>query len=238
MRWRSNEARRLGANGEDASHLDDWATMRCCLPLNRVKIKEITDYHSFSTLVSLDVELDDREVLSYLPDAIAQGDYTGDLPTRTSTPDSPRWTRVQRKSTSYIDTQLPPRFVAAQRSESPGRPYPVEEEHSYNFNVAVLNEQASFVEALEAAVTSASHRQFRPDVAKPKLIMQVAGYDCLATDDELEVPSRAYSSSDEHDLATQAVASMRKAEKATMAGKVFGLREDEGIWREAFKRLR
>lgn len=78
------------------------------------------------------------------------------------------------------------------------------------------------------------------------MILEIAGYDCLATDEELELqfgkgtPRASTSSEDaeedhdeENDLGPRGLTrAVRKAEKATMAAKVFGLKEDEGVYRE------
>jgi sterol 3beta-glucosyltransferase len=103
--------------------------------------------------------------------------------------------------------------------------------------VAVLNEQAWFAEALQSAVHGSTGRKYKSGVKRPKVIMDVAGYDCLATDDEVGaqggILSRtSTSSSDGEDDDLGFASETLKAEKAALAAKVFGLREDEGIYCE------
>jgi sterol 3beta-glucosyltransferase len=231
MRWRSNEARRFG-QADSGESLDDWYTMRCCLPLDRVTVQGVSDYHSFSTLVSLDVQLGSHESLSYLPDQIASGDYSGDLPRHpTGTEENlmREVTSPRRSSTMYIDSTLPPRLASSMTGDN-SHPAVDAYHNSYNFNVALLNEQAWFAEALDSAVRAASERVFKSGVNRPKFVLDVAGYDCLATDEDTEKPRSNSSSSSEEEL--QELSEFRKAEKAKLAAKVFGLKEEDDIWRK------
>jgi sterol 3beta-glucosyltransferase len=229
MRWRRNRAAQTGADVDAAGSLDDWSVMRCCVPLDRATVEGISDYHSYLTLVSLDIALEDHEQLVYLPDQAATGDYSGSvdppkhLPHHQHLLDPPR-----RSSTIYIDSQLPPLLHAANRGQAADEPQNTDTP-SYNFNVAVLNEAAWFAEALQNAVASARGRRYRDNVVRPKFTMTVAGYNCLANDEEMDAPSRASSSSAAAEQ-PRGIAAMQKAEKASLAAKVFGLREEEGIW--------
>ncbi|KAL7422545.1 hypothetical protein Q5752_003193 [Cryptotrichosporon argae] len=129
--------------------------------------------------------------------------------------------------------------------------------NSFTFTVAVLNEQRWFATALESAVAASAQRIYRPGAPKSTMRLDVGGYDCLAADDELdrEAEARAdqlgrgprnkakehtasngsstpreVSDSDDEDQAGSALHRTRKEEKAAMAAKLFGLREEEGIW--------
>ena len=299
MSWRRREAIRRGVDPKDVKdgpgNKDEWAMMRCCVPLDRVTIKGVQDYHSFATLVGLDVELDEQRNVWH-PEKIAGGDFTSndevrssrvkdlvktvtglDAPRRSfsfrnsipfvkrsnsdqspdrklerslsmgfpfhkakaepqmdsastsaSTPESvnsPSPVPIRRESTTWIDFTIPP--VLAE-----GTSYATDWRDSFAFNVAVLNEQAWFVEALEAAVAAAAERKYRHDAARPKMSLDVAGYDCLATDEDIEGGvSRKNTASSGEDEESGVSKAMRKTEKASMAAKVFGL-DDEGIWRE------
>ena len=236
MSWRRREAIRRGVDPKDVKdgpgNKDEWAMMRCCVPLDRVTIKGVQDYHSFATLVGLDVELDEQRNVWH-PEKIAGGDFTSndevrssrvkdlvktvtglDAPRRSfsfrnsipfvkrsnsdqspdrklerslsmgfpfhkakaepqmdsastsaSTPESvnsPSPAPIRRESTTWIDFTIPP--VLAE-----GTSYATDWRDSFAFNVAVLNEQAWFVEALEAAVAAAAERKYRHDAARPKM---------------------------------------------------------------------
>jgi sterol 3beta-glucosyltransferase len=241
--------------------------LRICIPLDRVEINGISDYHGFATLVGLDVELDDASEVSWHPEHIAQGDFTGSLdstpggrrkqpgsgastPKRTFSikgafgkngsgqqtppPSSPL------KQSTYIDSTLPPRLAWAAHGKDeatpPGWALGEDWRQQYTFNVAVLNEQAWFAEALQSAVHASAGRKYKAGIKRPRMVMEVAGYDCLATDEEVEAQTGALSrtstsSSEAEDEETGFANETRKAEKAALAAKVFGLREDEGIYR-------
>ena len=320
--WRQNEAQRRGIRPEDVQDgpsEEEWTTLRCCIPIDRVTIQGIQDFHSFMTLVGLDVELNDRQTLTWHPEHVAQGDFSGNdgsdrLPTRTthatdlaktvngldvptrssssrmdsipagkdrsrdesvdakprrsyslkpsfpfvgsnresirdSSPDRPRSDHlkpIQRQSSVWIDSGLPPRLARGPTSESlPGYEPSADRQPSFDFNIAILNEQSWFIEALKAAVAAGRDRRYRPHVERPKVSFELAGNDCLATDEDMEEEgallrrSSATSSQnteeaveDATDPERQASREIRKTEKATMAAKMFGLKENEGIWRE------
>lgn len=241
-RWRENIA--LTARKVDEDH-DGWSTMRCCVPLDRSTISGISQYHNFATLVGLEVELDHKNV-RWRPEVAAAGDFSGrtedqkphkrslfshltsrpGTPTRSDSHDSGDET-PRRQHTQYIDTTLPPLLAASAGQASSW----TDDKPCYEFNVAVLNDQASFAEALSSAVEAARDRQLLPGASRHDMTLEVAGYDCLATDEDLESHLRNSSSSDETRLHSF-TRDMRKAEKAAMAAQIFGLKEDEGVYRE------
>ena len=287
--------------------------MRCCVPLDRVTIKGIHDYHSFATLVGLDIELDDKQRITWRPGNIAEDDFSGanDEPANTdqgkqilnkavatglsamskrsfslkegfknksretspgpkvdrspsfnipfkskesqtrelsddrgSSTESPALQPIRRRSTVWIDSTIPPRLAAAGRESSDNDLSSAYDSEAYwrdafDFNVAVLNEQAWFAEALQAAVGAAGERKYRPDVVRPKMRLDVAGFDCLATDEDIEESQSGMrrrdseASTESHIGAPDGVSNgLRKREKASMAAKMFGLNEEEGIWRK------
>jgi sterol 3beta-glucosyltransferase len=285
MRWRHNEAAKLGVDPH-SSEADLWNMMRCCIPLDRVTIKGISDYHGFSTLIGLEIELDGEVKVTWHPEQLARGDFSGSLdgdrpprhgftktgsgastpqrsfslrnalpfvkgaratpesasPSRTPTSSSP--TPGHRQSTVFLDSTLPPRLALLSQGKDDKAPpfYAPGDDwlHAFTFNIAVLNEQAWFAEALQAAVDATAERKYKQGAQRPRMIMEVAGYDCLATDEEVEakgeVGSRSSTSSsdgeDDEGTLQSFAKETRKAEKAALASKVFGLKEDEGIWRE------
>jgi len=308
-RWLVNMAQHAERVDAEADGLDDWSTMRCCLPLDRVNINGISEYHGFATLIGFDIGLD-RDKTQWPVEKLAQGDFSGRMdladakskrkslvpglqfmrskpgeqkdhkdpressllqrkssqakksdgrdsplvtpssPSLPPTPTKPGVSTPRRENTQYLDTILPPPLAAAGQ-DSCGLPTWCA---STRVNVSVLNEQAWFAEALQSAVAAAHERQFKPDVTRPKMVLDVAGYDCLATDEDLEAQlgkkaSRPSTSSDDaeaeddldeeqdHDHGPKSLTrAVRKAEKASMAAKVFGLREDEGVYRECRRR--
>ncbi|WVF72866.1 hypothetical protein IAT40_007684 [Kwoniella sp. CBS 6097] len=228
---------------------DEWSTLRCCIPLDRVRIKGISDYHSFATLIGLDV--------GYMEDggsnkpSVAQGDLAGEdepVPYEPGTPTRSLSSQLKRSSstakphdvsrqssTHWIDTSLPP-FLAARRGAG-GANHPARVCHWRNqvgFNIGVFNEQAWFAKMFQAAVTKASGYTYKPDVEIPKIVFQVAGHDCLATDEAIEMassqPSMESEEVDDESGLDRLIQDTRKAEKAALAAKVFGLREDEPVW--------
>lgn len=285
--------------------------MRCCVPLDRVTIKGVHDYHTFATLVGLDIESDDFEKAVWHPENIEAGDSTGEdglkqqrsskpanatdlartatgfdgpqrvfsfmdnipflkagqrsrdmspegkpdrafslnLPfgksktdplkeiPKTSPCDESR-KPLHRESTAWIDAAFSPHLGLQDdpMTYEPG----AEGRDLFSFNVAVLNEQSWFAEALGAAVASAIQRSYLPGVKRPKMSLEVAGYDCLATDEDTDIQGgisrrTTAASSDEgedDDSGPGIKEELQKSEKASMAAKMFGLKEDEGIWRE------
>ncbi|OCF37991.1 hypothetical protein I316_00215 [Kwoniella heveanensis BCC8398] len=228
---------------------DEWSTLRCCIPLDRVRIKGISDYHSFATLIGLDVGFIEEEEAK---PPVAHGDLAGDdepsqpgTPTRSmsssskrpaATPKSPH--EIGRQSSMHwLDTSLPP-FLAAARREAGGlKTHPTRVCRWHNevgFNIGVFKEQVWFTKIFQSAVAKASTYSYKPDVVIPKMIFQVAGHDCLATDEAIEMASSQRSSEseemDDESGLDRLVQDTRKAEKAALAAKVFGLREDEPVW--------
>ena len=106
----------------------------------------------------------------------------------------------------------------------------------YHFNVAVLNDQASFTDAMGSVIDVARKRRYRPGVEHPRMVLEIAGYDVMADDDDdvdlqsLDTP--AGSSDEMEDEHGGLLTELRKAEKASIAAKAFGLREEEGIYSE------
>ncbi|BEI98763.1 hypothetical protein CcaverHIS631_0310620 [Cutaneotrichosporon cavernicola] len=153
--------------------------------------------------------------------------------TSTTASDEPFGPGVTRAST-YLSATPPSRLDSA--------PLHVEEEtNMFDFVLGVLNEQAWFVQVVEPAIEAAHLRRYKPGVTPAKFTIDVGGYDCLAKDDDIEAhrdrrnsggSSEGSSMPDEDEEAGRpfALIEARKQEKALMAARVFGLREDEGIW--------
>ena len=270
-------------SGASDSDEDGWSMMRVCVPLERIRIKGIHDYHSFATLVSLDIDIsgtephgpppsvptgslagsdspsgvasDLRRRLSTLPTSLVrskgspkpsrdssparrQDSSSNNVASGTATPHAPKW----------LDTTVPPRLAKAtqilQSTPPPGYEPGSEWEHEYSFNVAVLNEQAWFTKALSAAVEGSRVRRYKAGITPPEMILTVGGFNCLANDDELDGPgvlrrSTSMSSEDDPDEEPRGPGhATRKAEKASMAAKMFGLKEERGIWRELADTIR
>ena len=158
---------------------------------------------------------------------------------------SPTRTPSEAHGPMYIDTTFPPWLASALANSVKENPTVYEEDqpstNSFTFNVAVLNEKAWFAEALQAAVETSAGRRYKTGVTRPSMVLNVGGHDCLATDEELEssggevsqVSTRSSEDLDE-EKEDKFVSETRKAEKAAMAAKVFGLKEEEPIWRELF----
>lgn len=300
--------------------------MRCCIPLDRIDIRGITDYHSFSMLVALDIELQDDENLDWDPPDINEGGFlpdqhpqppvrpsplpdgqkpsSGEIPqreksssysqsfrsalslnrhssgstsrhdSRESSPDrlvasptsmnrpSPSsplhrqstqyFQAIHRGSTGYIDSSLPPRLAQAVANVNEGPPNDFVNENagtrSFSLKIALLNESSWFAEAFEAATNTSRSRKYKQGVERARIAFNIAGYDLLATDEELEAHdaalqtvSMATPSKDTAEPVPQPPAAsvakltlpkdLKKSEKAALAAKIFGLKEDEGIWR-------
>lgn len=93
---------------------------------------------------------------------------------------------------------------------------------TFNFNVAVITDQTSFVERLNSALHAAHQRKLRAGAPVPSMSFSVAGLDFLAEEGDF-VEGRPESIHAK--LA-------RKAERAHLAAKAFGLHEEEGMWRK------
>ena len=249
-RWSEN----MSKSGEYITDEEGWTTMRCCIPLDRVSIKGASDYHNFVTLVGLNITLGNDHV-----DSVVNEDLSGhvgepkqhDSETHHEHKSHRLLHRPKKQSTQYIDTVLPSHSSNAEGGETPTTRYIAEPDgNSYNFNLALLNDKAWFNEALQAAVAAAHERSFKPDAVRPKMKFEIAGFDCLAPDDETD-PTRNSNSSEDVDGEADGDAEaeeesgghsmtkgMRKAETAAMAAKMFGLKEDEPIYRKCYSRSR
>lgn len=324
-RFREAHSRDAAALGHDPTvRTDQWGLLRCCVPLDRAIIRGIGEYHSFATLVNLEVLLEDHVQVTWHPEEVAKGNYDGygsvasriDTPTRSrslrsalpsfkrgrksagtgsqesspklsplsvsttapelsldsssDTPKSPDSVRshegIKREDTRYMDSALnslpifnrlghsktfsgqnhSPRssisIPPSPRADGSSTPTSMEEvQNTFEFLVAVLNEQAWFAAALKEAVAEGHKRHYKEGATPAKMVLDVGGYDCLATDDDLEKVSSDNDSSehldeDEEDRGKPLIVTeTRKAEKAAMAARIFGLREDEGIWCKSLK---
>lgn len=149
-------------------------------------------------------------------------------PTDPSTPASP----------GYMDASLRAAFDrecfhahAIHREDTPWG-----EENTFQLLLALLNESNWFADSLGEAVEVAHTRKYKEGVEPAKMQLDVGGYDCLAADDEIEKGQDGDTASipsideDEDAGKPRALIETRKAEKAAMAARVFGLRESEGIW--------
>ncbi|WWD19120.1 hypothetical protein CI109_103578 [Kwoniella shandongensis] len=120
------------------------------------------------------------------------------------------------------------------RTEMSHKNFASASDSSFDFNIAVLKDQAWFAQAFESAVDASHQRKYKHDAKRPRMVLQVAGHDCLATDEDLESDrSGSYDSEegdDEEDGHNGLLRETRKAEKAALSAKVFGLKEEEGVW--------
>jgi sterol 3beta-glucosyltransferase len=148
-----------------------------------------------------------------------------------SEPPSPSGTNLHRS--------LPPRLnTLTRKSIQGGHVDPAPEDHPTNvfdFLVAILNKESWFAVKVTDAMAEA-HRLHLVEGATPtKMVLDVGGYDCLAADDEHETSSvddeQPEDDDDDHGKPVMVVEAS-KAQKAAMAARLFGLREDEGIYRE------
>ncbi|WWD02326.1 hypothetical protein V865_000365 [Kwoniella europaea PYCC6329] len=245
--YRSAKARWRSANGQEEAS-DEWSYMRCCVPLDRTTIKGISPYHSFATLVGLEANLEHtRQVDSCsLSGKVVQGDFTRE--------EEPAVQKVRTPPAEMLKRSFSSPRASEHRSSSPARKYlfaptaqtmpedsslPASYGHRLEFNIGVFNEQAWFTKALQTAVLAAAQRRYKSDVQLPPVIFQISGHDVVATDEDLEQTldsSRTSSQSGEsiHDeeesRGDALLQEARKAERASMAAKVFGLKEDEGVW--------
>ncbi|WVQ68322.1 uncharacterized protein L199_006529 [Kwoniella botswanensis] len=245
--YRSAKARWRSANGQEEAS-DEWSYMRCCIPLDRTTIKGISPYHSFATLVGLEANLEHtRQVDSCsLSGKVVQGDFTRE--------EEPAVQKVRTPPAEMLKRSFSSPRASEHRSSSPARKYlfaptaqtmpedsslPPSYGHRLEFNIGVHNEQAWFTKALQTAVLAAAQRRYKSDVQLPPVIFQISGHDVVATDEDLEQTldsSRTSSQSGEsiHDeeesRGDALLQEARKAERASMAAKVFGLKEDEGVW--------
>jgi sterol 3beta-glucosyltransferase len=280
--FRQMRERFRGAHGSENSN--EWGLLRCCLPLDRTSIKGVGDYHSFATLVNLEIELEQHKHIQIAPmlspeaiDMLSAPKHANALsepvPVPEAAPSSASGSTTPASTTSATSTRnrsirsvLPSFKRASSRDNSPSRnsspsrmsldgplparmqryagakkppTTPLEEPNLFNFLVAVLNEQSWFVEALTGAVEDAHKRTYKEGITPAKMVLDVGGHDCLKSDDDdgsdASILTKAYDDDDEGK--PYAVVEARKAEKAHMAARMFGLREDEGVWRECHQEL-
>ncbi|WWC63363.1 uncharacterized protein I303_105963 [Kwoniella dejecticola CBS 10117] len=226
---------------------DDWSYLRCCLPLDRTLIKGVSPYHSFATLVGLEVSLEQtkqKDVCTF-SNQVVEGDIT--------TEDEPvhkvRTPTAESLKRSFSSPRTPP----ADRSASPARthffnnvaPFALDDTKSntgnhMDINIGVFNEQVWFTKALQTTVAAATQRKYKSDAQLPAVVFQISGHDVVATDEDLDRlmdSSRSSTHSEESIVIGEEESSgdillraARKAERASMAAKVFGLKEDEGVW--------
>lgn len=222
--------------------------MRVCIPLSRVTLKGITSYQSFATLIGMDVGIDAMLHPALSPLSSIENQL-GDAPHKPK--------RIRPHSISSIKPPaLPFSRTASRKSQlsslqagdadaaesfDTSNSYSasqdnLKEQKSLAFNIAVLNEQVWFAEALQSAVNASKLRKYAETAKEPKIVLEVDGHDCLAADDELELKSLGSPGSNEseedEDSGDGLLQQTRKREKAFMAAKVFGLKEEEGIWSE------
>jgi sterol 3beta-glucosyltransferase len=176
LKWLNGFFTRRGQQPE--SKIDRWNTLRYCVPLDRLTVTGVGDYHGFATLVSLQVALD-KPRKTILPMDVG-------MPTL---PDSH----------PAIDTDL-----------------------TFNFNVAVISNQTFFIEQLHSGLRLAHQRRLKAGVPTPSMSFSVAGLDFLAEDAD-------YTEGRPESIHAKLA---RKAERAHLAAKAFGLQEEEGMWRE------
>lgn len=192
-RWRHKATSVAGKEPE--SSVDQWNTLRFCVPLHRLALIDEGDYHGFATLLSLKVDLDESQRL------VSAGTFFAAADTASIT-DNLLNMHLRAKS----DTDL-----------------------TFNFNLAVITEQGSFIDKLRHGIQVAHLRHPKADVDANRLIFNIAGIDCLASEDDIEREVQEESRPSESLPARIA----RKAEKAHTAAAVFGLHEEEGIWRKS-----
>ncbi|WVQ90440.1 hypothetical protein IAS59_004220 [Cryptococcus gattii] len=227
---------------------DNWSMMRVCIPLSRVTLKGITRYQAFATLIGLDVGIDAmlHPALSPLSSLENQlGDAPHKLkriraPTISSIkPPALPFSRTTSRKSQLSSLQAGDADAAKSFDSSNGYSASqdnLNEQKSLAFNIAVLNEQVWFAEALQSAVNASKLRKYAETAKEPRIVLEVDGHDCLAADDELELKSLGSPGSNEseedEDSSDGLLQQTRKREKAFMAAKVFGLKEEEGIWSE------
>jgi hypothetical protein len=369
--WRAQNAKKMGLKPQSAGD-DQWTMLRACVPLDRIRVSGLQDYHNFVTLIGLEIDLGD-EKSDFRPENDVQTDRDGNQdqsssssvesfigtertdsaasmsPTTTllSPPLSPPafhdHGRVHRERANKLVSRLSAMSHSAPLSKLKKAPYPartpskmgtksaddttppgidtpakksaagttLEElapsrnhnripspahqqkrctdpqwldstiprplakaaggiisgkpedrgeqgpEPEYPFNVAVQQEQTWFIGLLQAAVAEAKQRRYKVGVERPKMVLNVAGYDGLMTDEDFDhmiepcakLPSDFAVEPNEHEHSSPddmadgpdvgkpsmlKVKAARKAEKASVAAKIFGLDEAEGIWRGSF----
>nr|XP_031864085.1 uncharacterized protein CI109_000729 [Kwoniella shandongensis]KAA5531157.1 hypothetical protein CI109_000729 [Kwoniella shandongensis] len=223
---------------------EDWSMMRCCIPLDRVTVNGISSYHSFSTLIGLDIQLDDEPKETNVIETSSQATL---VETPVSSPGVERkgsfraFSRGRSAQGNSTEARSPSPLIreaglhpSMLRTEMSHKNFASASDSSFDFNIAVLKDQAWFAQAFESAVDASHQRKYKHDAKRPRMVLQVAGHDCLATDEDLESDrSGSYDSEegdDEEDGHNGLLRETRKAEKAALSAKVFGLKEEEGVW--------
>ncbi|ODN87445.1 hypothetical protein L198_07072 [Cryptococcus wingfieldii CBS 7118] len=229
----------------------DWSVIRICIPFDRVTLRGVNSFHSFATLVGMDIAMDGVRISkAMLP--VVKGDWSTEDPVGSEGHKpllSPSLIRTQ-KTGSFLHRRS---LSLGRRPQSPARSdvpkssdaavydsletlgLQSSDQGTISFNIGVLNEQAWFAQAIRSAVHASQGRKCKPAMKRPKLVWEVGGHDCLATDEELDAEKAQSGSMDseeaeEDDDDGGLVQETRKKEKALMAAKVFGLKEEEGIW--------
>lgn len=222
--------------------------MRVCIPLSRVTLKGITRYQAFATLIGLDVGIDAMLHPALSPLSSLENQL-GDAPHKPKRIHAPTISSIKPPTLPFSRTtsrksqlsSLQAGDADAAKSFESSNGYSasqdnLNEQKSLAFNIAVLNEQVWFAEALQSAANASKLRKYAETAKEPKIVLEVDGHDCLAADDELELKSLGSPGSNEseedEDSGDGLLQQTRKREKAFMAAKVFGLKEEEGIWSE------
>lgn len=219
--------------------------MRVCIPLSRATLKGISSYYSFATLMGLDVDLEAvlHPALSFLS---GNKNHIGDAshklkPIHPSSISSVKPPALPFSKMTSRKSSLQRGDADAARLCDLGNGYQASSDNPkepklFEFNIAVLNEQVWFAEALQSAVNASKLRKYAATAKIPKVVLEVDGHDCLAADDELDSKSMGTTGNKEleedEDGSDDLLQQTRKREKASMAAKVFGLKEEDGIWSE------
>nr|XP_019044752.1 hypothetical protein I302_06665 [Kwoniella bestiolae CBS 10118]OCF23682.1 hypothetical protein I302_06665 [Kwoniella bestiolae CBS 10118] len=238
---------RLSAGQDQVS--DEWSYMRCCVPLDRTTIRGVSPYHSFATLVGLEANLEQtgQKDGCSMSSRVLQGDITSE--------EQPVLQKVKTPPADLLRRSLSSPLAAEKRSSSPARKHflgptaqfqpedgalPPDLEHRLEFNIGVFNEHIWFTKALQTAVAAAAQRRYKAGASLPPVVFQISGHDVVATDQDLEQwmdSTRTSSQSDDslhvdedESRGDTLLQEARKAERASMAAKVFGLKEEEGVW--------
>jgi sterol 3beta-glucosyltransferase len=246
-RWRARRAERTGTLPVDD---DEWSTMRICIPLDRVSISGNQDYHSFCTLVGIDVEIEEHKSIVWHPEQIGEGDFTGSdeaihpspirLPSlkklKSGSPRRSRDSSPERKSSEWSPVavnnlgNVESLSGLVHMNNRPGS-------NIYPFNIAVLSDQSWFVKSLEQAVAASKSRHYKEGVQRPSMVFDIGGYDCFEADDDSKRKSTSTAEIEREEAIEAQGGSLalntHKQEKAAMAAKIFGLREEDGIWSES-----
>ncbi|WVW85557.1 hypothetical protein I302_107595 [Kwoniella bestiolae CBS 10118] len=178
---------------------------------------------------------------------VLQGDITSE--------EQPVLQKVKTPPADLLRRSLSSPLAAEKRSSSPARKHflgptaqfqpedgalPPDLEHRLEFNIGVFNEHIWFTKALQTAVAAAAQRRYKAGASLPPVVFQISGHDVVATDQDLEQwmdSTRTSSQSDDslhvdedESRGDTLLQEARKAERASMAAKVFGLKEEEGVW--------